>query len=504
MKTLKFMAKYWLNLLILVCFLPVPTNAQNQGVNNHWIMGYSSVGGLPFGNPRFDFFSGTPVISYDSLEMEFRHTHANISDAQGNLLFYTNGVYIADANHDTMFNGSGINPGTYATTFSDGLLISQGALILKKPGINTLYYLFHNTADDYPNSSISYRLYMSIVDMNNMGGLGSVIIKNFSLINDSLNPGKITACKHANGRDWWVICHRVNSNKYYKILFTPSGLPQVNSQNIGAVRPTGGGQAKFSPDGNYFGYFYNLGGLDIFYFDRCTGNFTNILNDTNFTSPGINKGLEFSSNSQYLYVSNTEQVFQYDLLSSNILASKTVVANYDGFLNPPPFQLGTYFAYPLLAPDGKIYITTGNSTFFFHTIDQPDLPGLSCSVNQHSVQIPAFNFNTIPNHPNYFLGALSGSPCDTLVGVGIEESEEINLAIAPNPVTDYGTLSFPVQNHEGQLEIINALGEIVIQSKIAPWSQFKKIDMENIPSGLYFCRIKWKEKHAVVKLIKWQ
>jgi hypothetical protein len=80
MKTLKFMVKYWLNLLILVCFLPVPTNAQNQGINNHWIMGYSSVGGLPFGNPRFDFFSGTPVISYDSLEMEFRHTHANISD----------------------------------------------------------------------------------------------------------------------------------------------------------------------------------------------------------------------------------------------------------------------------------------------------------------------------------------------------------------------------------------------------------------------------------------
>ncbi|MBK8873147.1 MAG: T9SS type A sorting domain-containing protein [Bacteroidetes bacterium] len=88
------------------------------------------------------------------------------------------------------------------------------------------------------------------------------------------------------------------------------------------------------------------------------------------------------------------------------------------------------------------------------------------------------------------------------MGVGIEESEEINLAIAPNPVTDYGTLSFPVQNHEGQLEIINALGEIVIQSKIAPWSQFKKIGMENLPSGLYFCRIKWKEKQAVVKVIK--
>lgn len=496
------MAKYWIQLLVFACLLPLTSFAQNQGINNHWIMGYSSIGGLPFGNPRFDFFSGSPVISYDSLEMEFNHTHANISDDQGNLLFYTNGVYIADASDDTMFNGSGINPGAYASTFSDGLLIPQGALVLKKPGNPHLYYMFHCTVDGYPNSIVSYHLYMSIIDMNNMGGIGSVIIKNFPLITDTINPGKITACKHANGRDWWIVCHGENNNKYYKILFTPTGLPQVSSQNIGSVRPTGGGQAKFSPDGNYFGYFYNLGGLDVFYFDRCTGTFTNILNDANFSSPGINKGLEFSPNSQLLYVCNTDQVFQYDLTSPNILASKTVVANYDGFLNPPPFQIGTFFAYPQLAPDGKIYITTGNSTFFFHTIDDPNLIGISCSVNQHSVQIPAFNFNTIPNHPNYFLGALIGSPCDTLVGVGVNNPEEIKISVAPNPVEDFFTLSFPVQNHEGTLEVINSLGEIVIQTSVSPWSQFKKLNLRNFPTGLYFCKMKWKEKQAVVRVMK--
>ena len=51
-----------------------------QGINNNWLMGYSSWGGLPNGNTLFDFFSGTPIINYDSLEMEFNHTHANISD----------------------------------------------------------------------------------------------------------------------------------------------------------------------------------------------------------------------------------------------------------------------------------------------------------------------------------------------------------------------------------------------------------------------------------------
>ena len=32
---------------------------------------------------------------------------SSISDSNGNLLFYTNGIYIANANHDTMMNGNG-------------------------------------------------------------------------------------------------------------------------------------------------------------------------------------------------------------------------------------------------------------------------------------------------------------------------------------------------------------------------------------------------------------
>ncbi|MCB0849322.1 MAG: hypothetical protein KDC20_06170, partial [Bacteroidetes bacterium] len=57
----------------------------------------------------------------------------NISDVSGNMLFYTNGYYIADATNDTMQNGSGLNPGAYANAFSDGFMIPQGALIIPKP-----------------------------------------------------------------------------------------------------------------------------------------------------------------------------------------------------------------------------------------------------------------------------------------------------------------------------------------------------------------------------------
>jgi hypothetical protein len=202
-------------IIIVLTAANIAAVAQNTGINNNWLMGYYN--GL--GETKIDFNSGAPVISYYPIPMDFNHTHANISDSAGNLLFYTNGVYIADATHDTMMNGSGINPGAYSNFVPDGHLIAQGALIIKKPGWENLYYMFHNTCDHYPpplTGCRAYQLYMSIVDMNLNNGLGEVILKNYPIVVDTLNTGKIHAVKHANGRDWWVVCHRVNTNMYYK------------------------------------------------------------------------------------------------------------------------------------------------------------------------------------------------------------------------------------------------------------------------------------------------
>ena len=186
-------------LVLILTLLAFNISYAQQGLNNNWLMGYQSAAGYPGGQTLIDFYNGTPVLSYDSLEMDFNHTHANISDINGNMMFYTNGYYLADATNDTMQNGSGLSPGAYANAFSDGFGIPQGALIIPKPNSTNLYYLFHNSADGYsqpiPNS-ISYNFYVTTIDMNGNGGLGSVISKNISLLTDSMNPGKIASTKH--------------------------------------------------------------------------------------------------------------------------------------------------------------------------------------------------------------------------------------------------------------------------------------------------------------------
>ena len=478
-----------------------------QGINNNWLMGYSSWGGSPFGQTRMNFFNGAPTISYDSLEMDFNHTHANISDAIGNMMFYTNGYYLADATNDTMQNGSGLSPGAYANAFSDGFGIPQGALIIPKPNSSNLYYLFHNSADGYsqpiPNS-ISYNFYVTTIDMNVNGGLGTVLSKNVSLLTDSMNPGKIAATKHANGRDWWVMIHRVNTNKFYKFLVTPNVILGPYSQNIGAIRGDGAGQAWFSPDGKKYAYYYVNDGLDIFDFDRCTATLSNAVHVNMPFENGYNVGMAISPGSNALYVSNTQHVYQFDLTAANIAASQLTVATYDSFVSVfPGFPNGfaTLFGLSALAPDGKIYITTGNSTIHMHTIDNPDVIGLGCNVNQHSVQLQSVYFNTLPNHPNYFLGC--DTTCTTcLVGVPSLTPEGVMLRASPNPNNGNFTLQFNVQSTAGELEIYDVMGKMVMRNYVAPWSQYKRVDITQLKKGIYFCKLKWKHTEQSLKVIK--
>ena len=421
-------------------------------------------------------------------------------------MFYTNGYYISDATNDTMQNGSGLNPGAYANFASDGFAIAQAALIIQKPGSNSIYYLFHGSCDNYmiTTGCRMHQHNLTTIDMNGNGGLGNVITKNVPIIIDTLNTGKIAASRHANGRDWWVMVHRVNSNKFYKLLITPTAILGPYSQNIGITRQWDAGQAWFSPDGKKYAYYYVNGGLDIFDFDRCTGMLSNAVHVNIPFENGYNVGMAISPGSNALYVSNDFHVYQFDLTASNIPASQLTVATYDSFVSVfPGFPNGfaTLFGLSALAPDGKIYITTGNGTMHMHTIDNPDVIGLGCNVNQHSVQLQSVYFNTLPNHPNYFLGC--DTSCTTcLVGVAEEENEKVSVRAAPNPTTGNFTLQFNVQSVSGELEIFDVMGNMVYKEYIAPWSQYKRIDISKLANGIYLCKILRGDNVETLKIIK--
>ena len=385
--------------------------------DNIWLFGYDSFTQPGFGGFVLDFNSNIPEVYYEPKEMEFNQTSATICDTDGNLLFYTNGIYIANAAHQMMVNGDSLSPGPGTFSYPSGLPISQGLIILPIPENEKKYILIHGLLDIPPGLGPIYsHLYYSIIDMELDNGLGAVTEKNVEIMEGQLHRGKITATRHGNGRDWWVVIPEHDTNRYFRMLLTPDGLEGPYLQTIGSPNMSGIGQSIFTPNGYKYIRYENANinegtYLNFYDFDRCTGLLSNQL-QLNQIDTSWGNGLAVSPNSRYAYFSAFRYVYQFDLWADDIIASKDTIAVYDGFVSPWPFSSTFYLAQ--LGPDGKIYINTRDATTVMHVIHDPDKKGEACNLEQHGIQFPAYNSFTIPNSPNFRLGPLDGSPCDTL------------------------------------------------------------------------------------------
>ena len=155
-----------------------------------------------------DFNSGSPVALLDGA-LNTLEGCASISDSNGNLQFYTDGSTIWTKDHSVMSNGTGLN-GNFSST--------QSAIIIPKPDASDIYYVFTVDFQGEPNG-----LQYSEIDMTLNSGLGAVTsTKNVLLLTPVLE--KLTAIKHANGEDIWVICHKNGSAEFYAYLVTPTGI----------------------------------------------------------------------------------------------------------------------------------------------------------------------------------------------------------------------------------------------------------------------------------------
>jgi PKD domain len=419
--------KYFTCILYSLLFFSSTVYSQNW--DYLWLFGFENYTSHPdWGGTVIDFSTIPPAVYYADNDINMFDTNASICDESGNLLFYTNGQVIGNSVYDTMQNGGGLNPGELADLAEEyGYWLPQGAFILPHPGDSSRYFLVH--ADYiYPTYNLinvlifpghTKHLYYSEIDMSLNGGLGAVIKKNEIIRTDSFSTGQLSCVRHANGRDWWMMMHEVGSKYYFRYLISPNGITEIGRDSTAFdIKKVGYGQSAYSPDGTVYAkvgtHDYDQPPvIDIYRVDRCEGK----LNDHRQVLLGeldvVTMGLAISPNSRYLYVATHVKVFQYDLEAANISSSKKLIAEFDGFYDTSPLFAATFF-YAQLAPDGKIYICTNNGTHYLHVIHQPNLAYPNCNFKNHDFTLPYWNGLSIPNFPNYRLGPLDGSPCDTL------------------------------------------------------------------------------------------
>jgi hypothetical protein len=483
-------------LLTIILLCATITGAQQH--DNIWLFGYESYTNTEgWGGSVMDFSDDTLSIYYEYRDMNLNVTNASICDTAGNLLFYTNGIYIANAIHEPMENG-GVNPGEYADDHSVyGYILDQGAIAIPMPESDSLYYLFH-LSKDYPIGELSYHcpeLYYSLIDISHNNGLGKVIEKNVLIIEDTLDAGKLTATKHANGKDWWILVRQYNKNSYYSLLISPEGIINYGVQEFENPFLVGIGQAVFSPDGSKYAlyslYDHENLYLNIYDFDRCTGMLSNPIQEMFFDTIWSG-GVSISPNSRFLYVSHYDYIFQYDLWADDILSTKDTVAIYDGYeiVITPTFTLPTRFFLMQLGPDGRIYINCPTSGNLLHVINNPDLAGDACDVQQHSIELPTYNLFSMPNFPNYRLGALPDNACDTTSAIAEPLITRSSVAVFPNPASDQLTLEFEeMVEDDYEISLYSVTGQQKASYLLPEGQSSFTLDINRFPAGIYFYKI---------------
>lgn len=350
---------FFLFLFFSVCF--------SQGESNIWY----------FGNKAgMDFTSGSPVPLTNG-QIDTVEGCATISNSAGQLLFYTDGIKVWNRNHIVMPNGSGLLGDPSST---------QSAIIVPKPDSSTIYYII--TCTDYEHSDgVNY----SEVDMSLSGGFGAVTAnKNINLVAGEVCE-KLTAVKHGNGNDFWVMVHGFNNNTFYTFKITSLGVDVVPIlNNIGAtvsINADKTGYLKFSPDGTKLACLHGVKGIELFDFNSNTG----LLSNLNTISPPdtgyLWYGVEFSPNTNVLYATRMialadynfaqSEILQYNLMASNILSSEIIL--YSTIEASTLYRIGAL----QLAPDSKIYlsITINYNSPIISVINNPNALGTSCNLN---------------------------------------------------------------------------------------------------------------------------
>jgi len=470
---------------------------------NNWVQGscYSS---------KMKFHAGSMVEINPFVTCMYFHQGAScISDTNGFLRLICDGYRLWDSLGNPIDGGDTITPSAICNQQDGWSLYSQSSIIL--PVGNDEYMVLVSTVSD----SLFYNLWpvsltdpfdilsYTLVDMKQNGGYGKVIEKAVPLLNGPwLAMGGMMACRHADGKSWWLLKQAKVENKVYKFVITRDSIYDYGFQSFPEPlygNGDGYGQMTFSPDGKEY-VWLNASRNLIFRanFDRCSGNISNprIYNiPIHDRAPGVAwadtfmSGACYSPNGRFLYVNAWYNLYQLDLDEPDSSLAWYHVANmdttYDQFQN---------WTVQYMGPDGKIYLghRNGFSTAFSY-IANPDVKGAGCNFCPKCLQFPLpAGVNTPPCMPNYALGKDTTLNCWPM---GLSESEESAAAekewvVYPNPAqTQLSIESEAFKNGLNSLRIFNLMGQCVLEEEFKTASGKHTVSVQGLPAGVYVVRV---------------
>ena len=355
----------------------------------------------------------------------------SISDSSGKFLFSSNGLWVfnyIDNQTIMKFNDGVYDPIT--EQMNGGISATQSSIIVKKPETDSIYYIFTAGSKTTPAVCSELGYNYSIVDLRKNEGKGKIVELNNLLYAPSTE--QLTAVRHGNGTDIWIITHREESNIFEVFLLTKDGVDKQNvvSSSAGTKYSTydGIGFLKSNLQGNLLANNgLNSKDLEILTFDNLTGKISLLLNINlqQIINKRIDKlyGVEFSNDNTKLYIGcfNPGFIIQMDIKDLNIEYIKNNIHILD--------NIKSSYCSLQIAPNGKIYISS--RLYRLYVINNPNTKGDSCDLsfthekfnsNKQSVGLP----NILAEITDFSIKITANTVC-----VGDD------LILTANPLPDY-------------------------------------------------------------------
>jgi len=331
-------------LALLILFNAAHTLSGQDLKQHNWYFG-SSTQAIRFNRGT----NAAQLINDQALPFNIGGAAVATDPATANLLFYTDGVQVYDANHLLMPNGNGLNgqPGA-----------NQPVVLSPVPGQTGKYYIFTNSSSYTTGGSIS----RSIVDMSQFGNAvfpapatGVVeAAKNIALAGLTGRSEGMIVVPHKNRTDFWLITHQNGTQSYSATLIDATAtFPTTITSGIGV--PVTVANFSYHPATQKIAVSAQDPNTDaiILNFDDALGVFSpdlTIINSaTASTSNQSIYDIEWDPNGRYLYLSRQGQtgisadVLQFDYQNPSISLASV--------LSTPVFR-----SYGLqIAPDSAIY-----------------------------------------------------------------------------------------------------------------------------------------------------
>lgn len=483
--------------IIILSSFSILVNAQSKQ-DYIWLLGIDQ--GLEAGNQayRFDFNVRPFEILESNNGLGFSQSNASICDADGNLLFYTNGCAVLNRNAAVMPNGDSLNYDIWMDVFNWddcrlGYPGTQNIIILTNPGNANLFYILHkpmiyNGSGQEDGIPLQY----TVVDMSLDGGLGAVIEKNVDFYTGkNCLSSYLTSIRHANGIDWWVIQPIVEDSIFLTYLITENGIERKADQNthqyFNFFRSSASGTARFSPDGTKYALYNFYDQLHIYDFDRSTGMLSNhqkieIYNEEDIDVDDIRfSSVEWSPNSRFIYTASYYRLHQVDTWEGDIQQGVRLIDTYNWTQNP----FSTNFFLMAQGPDCRIYMCPTNGTNSYHLINHPDELGVDCDFVQNGIVLPvASGAASFPNFPRFRVD--EEEKCDpTIVSVfGNAVYYRRDLEVYPNPSLGVFQVKLPEARMD-KMVVTDLYGQVVYEKELSKFTLLEQVDITNLPAGTY-------------------